>query len=142
MNFKSIVVLLLLLSLFILLKSKKSTKNTSDKSCYQPTQKDYLAGQLFYEAKSLIKEGYVEKAINKFWESIYAGEKSEDWIKYGPAPAMYRELAKIYYHTNQDKKALEVIDRYNKFGGTHSEMIVLREKIANKKFRRLKNKYS
>ena len=98
--------------------------------------------ELYNEAENLRKAGHVKEAEEKYWQSIKVGEKSEAWQKYGPAPAMYRELAKLYYHTELDEKALEVLDRYMELTGKNrTDFKTLRERFENEDFRRLKNKY-
>lgn len=98
--------------------------------------------KLYHEAEELRKAGHVKEAEEKYWQSIKVGEKTEMWQKHDPAPAMYRELAKLYYHTGLDEKALEVLDRYMDLATQkHTELETLRERFANEDFRRLKNKY-
>ena len=59
---------------------------------------------------------------------------------------MYRELAKLYYHTEKDEKALEVLDRYinfaSKYNRDYSGVKKLRKRLATEDFRRLVNKCS
>ncbi|MCG8514473.1 MAG: hypothetical protein MI740_10045 [Halanaerobiales bacterium] len=142
-------ILLLLLGLFLIFRNKKkSTPAYIPDDAYPKTMQDtgYPAGELYNEAESLRKANHANEAINRYWESIQAGEKDSNWIKFGPAPAMYRELAKLYYHTGQDKKALEVLDRYielnGKYGSKNTEMKMLRERMEKGNFKRLTKKYS
>ena len=108
--------------------------------------KNQKAVSLYNEAEKLKKNSKYKKAINKYWDSIKTGEKSNDWKEYGPAPAMYRKLAKLYYHREKDKKAIQVLDRYIKLANKHnqnaSKIKKLRKRLANGDFRRLTNKYS
>lgn len=87
--------------------------------------------KLYHEAEELRKAGPVKEAEEKYWKSIKEGESSEEWQKHGPAPAMYRELAKLYYHTGLDKKALEVLNRYIDLASEESITFkTLRERFA------------
>lgn len=98
--------------------------------------------ELYHEAEELRKAGHVKEAEKKYWKSIIEGENSEEWKKHGPAPAMYRELAKLYYHTELDEKALGVLDRYMDLTDKNrTDFKTLRERFEKEDFRRLKNKY-
>jgi len=133
--------ILVLIAFIWLVKLFKKNKNSNDIS----GKSNYLAGDLHNKAEDLRKNKKATKAINSYWQSIKEGEKSKDWKEYGPAPAMYRELAKVYYHTGNDKKAVDVLDRYlklkKKSGYSDSKIKKLRNRMKSGDFRRLKNKY-
>lgn len=133
--------ILVIIAFIWLVKLFKKNKNSNDIS----GKFNYLAGDLHNKAEDLRKNKKAAKAINSYWQSIKEGEKSKDWKEYGPAPAMYRELAKVYYHTGNDKKAVDVLDRYlklkKKAGYSDSKIKKLRNRMKSGDFRRLKNKY-
>lgn len=86
----------------------------------------------------------------------YLKKSCDEWIKYSkstnlsPAPAPFRKLAKLYYHTNKDQKAIECINKYLKHSkGTKSgnliekrtEMKNLRDRLKKGDFRRQPGMY-
>jgi len=108
------------------------------------TEFRYIPGELYYEAEALRKAGHLDEAEKKYLGSIRAGEADRCWRETGAAPAMYEALAKLYYHTNRDEKALKVLDRYLAFqeniGRSSIEMKMLRERMSKGDFRRMKQK--
>lgn len=104
----------------------------------------YEAGDLFYEGEGLRKAGRVDEAEQKYLASIASGEASETWTKYGPPPAMYEALAKLYYHSFRDEAALATLDRYfgllAGLGKDDPKNMTLRERMARGTFRRVKIK--
>lgn len=90
--------------------------------------------QHYNSAEQNRKAGHVKKAEKHYWESI------KRWKKYegNPAPAPFRELAKLYYHTGFTEKAVEVLDLY---GVEDEKAELLKERFEKGKFRRLENKY-
>lgn len=64
--------------------------------------------QYYNSAEKQRKEREVKKAEKNYWESIKRWKRS----KYEAAPAPFRELAKLYYHTGFTEKAIEVLDSY------------------------------
>lgn len=121
----------------------RDTKVLPDKVFPEPLRgRRYIPGELYAEAEALRKAGHFVAAEKKYWASIKAGERSADWRQYGPAPAMYEALAKLYYHMRRDQEALGVLDRYLRLqealGKDDIEMRMLRERMASGKFRRMK----
>ncbi len=80
-------------------------------STSQRQKNDKMRGKALQYYKSTEqnrKAGLVKEAEEKYWESIERWNRS----KGKPAPAPFRELAKLYYHTGFTGKAIEVIDSY------------------------------
>lgn len=115
----------------------------------QNEKRSLKALQYYNSAEQNRKAGHVKKAEENYWESI------KRWNKYKgkPAPAPFRELAKLYYHTGFTENAVEVINSY--LNPSHwpedllqedgtveaEEMELLKERFEKENFRQLKNKY-
>ncbi|MCK8826359.1 hypothetical protein MWH25_01180 [Natroniella acetigena] len=102
---------------------------------------DYLPSNIFKKAEEQRIEGNVEKAEELYLKSINTGELTKEWQEGNPDHRPYKELAKLYYHTNRDNEAIKALDRYIDLCNNDSEINDLREKISKREFRRLKNKY-
>ncbi len=102
------------------------------------------AGNYYQKAEALRKAGKLEAAEKKYLAAIDAGENDAMWQKVGPEPAMYESLAKMYCHMNQDKSALDILDRYLNFcefiWKEDIAMKLLRERIVQGGFERAKVK--
>lgn len=71
--------------------------------------------RLYNEAEALRKAGRVHEAELKYLDSIKEEEgegPKAPWRQTGPAPTRYESLAKLYYNTNRDELALQVMDKY------------------------------
>jgi hypothetical protein len=102
---------------------------------------------LLEEAEALSKTGRLQEAEAKYLESILEEDKEGPralWRKFGPASARYEALAKLYYHTNRDSLALQVMDQYltrcEESGKDDVRMKRLREGMASGGFKRIEIK--
>lgn len=129
---------LFLLLIFPVLKQNKPAPTTNLNS------NNY--SEIIATAEELRKDKQVNQAEQTYWQAIKAGEASSDWQTKGPQSKPYKKLAKLYYHTERDEQALEVIDRYlklaQKFDINTETMEELKQRLAQGDFRRLVNKYS
>lgn len=90
--------------------------------------------QYYNSAEQNRKAGNVKEAEKNYWESIKRWKKA----KQGSAPAPFRKLAKLYYHTGFTEKSIEVLDSYPRID---NELESLKERFKKGDFRQLKNKY-
>lgn len=80
-----------------------------------PTTEITAKSRLYNEAEALRKAGRIHEAELKYLDSIKEEEKEgpkASWRQTGPAPTRYESLAKMYYNTNRDDLALQVMDKY------------------------------
>ncbi len=131
--------ILFILLIFPVLKQGRTAASTS-----HLTSKNY--SEIITTAEELRKNKQVTQAEQAYWQAIKAGEASSDWQTNGPQGKPYKKLAKLYYHTERDEQALEVIDRYlklaRKFDMNTETIEQLKQRLAQGDFRRLINKYS
>ncbi len=99
--------------------------------------------RLYNEAEVLRKAGRVHEAELKYLDSIKEEEKEgpkASWRQTGPAPTRYESLAKMYYNTNRDELALEIMDKYlsycNDCGKDDLRMKKLRASMADSSLKR------
>ncbi|MBM7624750.1 tetratricopeptide repeat protein [Sporohalobacter salinus] len=102
---------------------------------------DYFPSEMYKKAEKLRKRGKIEKAEDKYLEAIETDEFCNKSPDYEPNSRMYEQLAKLYYHTERDNKAIEVLDRYLKIK-KDDKINEFKKRITNKDFRRLTNKYN
>lgn len=127
------------------LSKKEKKKREKRKQKLKELRKPGLEEAYYHRAKLLRQLGRVKKAEEEYWRAIENDKRKNSF----PSPAEIRELAKLYYHTGYQDKAVEVMDEYIKtpnweeHGGMikGDEMQKLRKQIASGDFMRLKNKY-
>lgn len=100
--------------------------------------------RLYNEAEALRKAGRVHEAELKYLDSIKEEEKESpkaSWRQTGPAPTRYEALAKMYYNTNRDELALQVMDKYLSYckdcGKEDLRMKKLRASMADSSLKRM-----
>lgn len=100
--------------------------------------------RLYNEAEALRKAGRVHEAELKYLDSIKEEEKESpkaSWRQTGPAPTRYEALAKMYYNTNRDGLALQVMDKYLSYckdcGKEDLRMNKLRASMADGSLKRM-----
>ncbi|MFB6263935.1 MAG: helix-hairpin-helix domain-containing protein [Bradymonadaceae bacterium] len=105
---------------------------------------DYL--ERFGEAEQERKDGNGKRAAPLYEQALDLVESAvEKDFQLPPAP--YREYAKMLYHLGEPDQAVGVIDRYiaetkSRNRTPKPKMAKLRDRLANRDFRRLPNKYA